>query len=110
MVATYRYRLAPEGLLTRRQLRAAGLRPVGDPVAEIVWRRGRRVAYLYEAATAVPVQPMTPGRWRAHEAMMRARRICTTCGQDAGYVLRRSTNTCEPCHQADPADVTEVAA
>ncbi|CAL9483282.1 hypothetical protein SUDANB146_03428 [Streptomyces sp. enrichment culture] len=29
----YRWRLAPDGLATRRQLRAAGLRPGGQDVA-----------------------------------------------------------------------------
>ena len=37
------FRAAPSGLATRRQLRAAGLRPAGqDLTAVIEWRRGRR--------------------------------------------------------------------
>ena len=42
---------------TRRQLRASGLRPAGQPVtAQIIWRhRGRRrIAYLYRTDQAAP--------------------------------------------------------
>ncbi|GAB2571947.1 hypothetical protein GCM10027168_00830 [Streptomyces capparidis] len=95
---TYPYRLAPNGLATRRQLRAAGLRPGGhDPVAQIIWRRGKRVAYLYDTARALPVRPMTAGRWRALDAAMRARRTCPQCGRDRGYVIPTSLGTCVPC-------------
>jgi hypothetical protein len=97
-IPVYPYRLAPAGLMTRRQLRAAGLRPGGtDPVAEIRWRRGRRFALLYDARRARPVRPMTPGLWRAHAAMMRARRTCPACRTDRGYVIPRSLGTCLPC-------------
>ncbi len=41
-IPTYPRRLAPEGLATRRQLRARGLRPGGqDVAAQILWY-GRR--------------------------------------------------------------------
>ncbi|MEV5787568.1 RRQRL motif-containing zinc-binding protein [Streptomyces sp. NPDC052287] len=97
----HRYRQAPAGLMTRRQLRAAGLRPGGnDPVAEIRWRRGRRVAYLYDPARALPVRPMTPGRARAVAAMLRARRTCPNCRTDRGYRIPTSLGTCFPCAQA----------
>ncbi|WP_345944453.1 RRQRL motif-containing zinc-binding protein, partial [Streptomyces sp. SID7804] len=50
-VPVYRWRLAPDGLATRRQLRAAGLRPGGQDVAAQIERprrrRGPLVAYLY---------------------------------------------------------------
>lgn len=94
----YRYRLAPHGLMTRRQLNAAGLSHTrADVVAEIRWRRGARVAYLYDPTTARPLWPMTPGRWRSHAAMMRARRTCPTCRTDRGYVIPTSLGTCWPC-------------
>ncbi|MFJ4405906.1 RRQRL motif-containing zinc-binding protein [Streptomyces sp. NPDC088910] len=94
----YCYRLAPHGLMTRRQLNAAGLSAHrADAVGEIRWRRGRRVAYLYDPATARPLHPMTPGRWRSHAAMMRARRTCPACRTDAGYVIPTSLGTCVPC-------------
>ncbi|WP_324608648.1 RRQRL motif-containing zinc-binding protein, partial [Streptomyces sp. NRRL S-1896] len=51
MADVYRWHLAPDGLATRRQLRALGLRPGGqDVVAELPRPRRRRaplVAYLY---------------------------------------------------------------
>lgn len=60
----YRWRLAPEGLATFRQLRALGLRPGGAPVVAQLERprrrRGPLVAYLYRVDTAKPVRPMTP--------------------------------------------------
>jgi hypothetical protein len=95
---TYRYRLAPDGLATRRQLRAAGLRPGGqDPVGQIVWRRGRRIAYLYRIDRARPVRPMTAGRARALARAMTARRTCPVCGQVRRYCIPRSLGMCVPC-------------
>ncbi|WSS24405.1 hypothetical protein OG519_16090 [Streptomyces sp. NBC_01190] len=95
--------------MTRAQLRQHGLSAAGaEVVAEIHWRSrkarhcgGWRIAYLYDPATARPVQPMTPGRWRSHAAMMRARRTCPTCRMDRGYVIPTSLGECWPCH--DPA-------
>ncbi|GAA5005744.1 hypothetical protein GCM10025734_45190 [Kitasatospora paranensis] len=61
---TFPWRMAPDGYLTRRQLRARGLRPGGQPVAaQILWRSRRsgvRAAYLYRTTLAKPVRPMTP--------------------------------------------------
>jgi hypothetical protein len=97
-IPTYHYHLAPDGLLTYRQLRAAGLRPGGhDPVAQITWRGGRRIAFLYDSTRALPVRPMTPAKWRALAAAMRARRTCPRCGGDRGYVIPRSLGVCLPC-------------
>ncbi|MEU9076644.1 RRQRL motif-containing zinc-binding protein [Kitasatospora sp. NPDC048538] len=104
---TYPWRMAPASLLTRRQLRARGLRPGGqDVAAQIMWRSRRsksgvRVAYLYRLTLAAPVRPMTPGRWRALAAANTARRTCPVCGTDAGYVLPAHLGTCLPC--AEPA-------
>jgi hypothetical protein len=100
----FRYRQAGRELLTRRQLRAIGLRPAGqEPAAEIRWRRGSRVAYLYSPAAAAPVRPMTPGRVRALQAAMRARRTCPACGVDRGYCIPTSLGMCVPC--ADRMDL-----
>ncbi|QHZ00348.1 hypothetical protein SSPS47_35185 (plasmid) [Streptomyces sp. S4.7] len=94
----FRYRQAGHQLMTRRQLRTAGLRPGGqEPVGEIRWRRGTRVAYLYDRATALPVRPMTPAKARALEAAMRARRTCPNCSQDRGYCIPTSLGICPPC-------------
>lgn len=103
-IPVYRYRQAPTGLMTRRQLRAIGLRPGGhDPVAEVRWRRGRRVAHLYDRAHALPVRPMTPGRARAVAAMLRARRTCPQCRVEQTYCIPRSLGTCLPCADGEPS-------
>ncbi|MEU3514158.1 RRQRL motif-containing zinc-binding protein [Streptomyces sp. NPDC006654] len=97
----YRWRLAPDGLATRRQLRARGLRPGGQDVAAQLERPRRRrpplVAYLYRVDLAKPVRPMTPGRWAALHKANAARRICPSCRRDAGYVIPPSLGTCAPC-------------
>ncbi|MFE9341334.1 RRQRL motif-containing zinc-binding protein [Streptomyces sp. NPDC007063] len=99
-IPTYPRRLAPGGLATRRQLRAQGLRPGGQPVAaQILWHRyGQlRVAYLYRLDLAQPVRPMTPARWTAHEQMMRARRTCPDCRTQCEYVIPTSLGCCPHC-------------
>ncbi|WP_441251470.1 RRQRL motif-containing zinc-binding protein [Kitasatospora sp. McL0602] len=107
---TYPYKLAPDGLLTYRQLRAIGLRPGGQPVAaQILWRSrlcktGPRAAYLYRRELALPVRPMTPARWVAVHAANRARRTCPACRRDAGYVLPRHLGTCLPCSELPERD------
>ncbi|MFJ7626475.1 RRQRL motif-containing zinc-binding protein [Streptomyces sp. NPDC097595] len=104
---TYRWRLAPEGLATRRQLRAMGLRPGGQDVAAEVRRPRRRreplVAYLYRIDLARPVRPMTPGRTAALAKAMRARRTCPVCQRDAGYCIPRSLGACVPCADSQAA-------
>ena len=48
-------------LYTVRQLRAQGCAPaVRSPAAQILWRRGLRVAYLYRADLALPKTPGHP--------------------------------------------------
>ncbi|MEU0433682.1 RRQRL motif-containing zinc-binding protein [Streptomyces sp. NPDC006290] len=100
-IPTFPWRLAPDGYATRRQLRARGLRPGGQPVAAQVlrprYRRGPLVAYLYRVDRAKPVRPMTPGRRAALAKAMLARRTCPQCRTDAGYVIPASLGTCVPC-------------
>jgi hypothetical protein len=102
-IPTYPWRLAPDGMATRRQLRAKGLRPGGQPVAAQVMRRSRRrksgcsVAFLYRIDLAKPVQPMTPAKRAALAAAMLARRTCPACQSDAGYVIPTSLGTCVTC-------------
>lgn len=106
-IPTYPRRLAPEGLATRRQLRAMGLRPNGqDVAAQILWHGRRppgartrlvRAAYLYRIDLAAPVRSMTPGRQRAIAAMMRARRTCPDCRVTYPYVIPTSLGCCPEC-------------
>ncbi|MFF3300810.1 RRQRL motif-containing zinc-binding protein [Streptomyces sp. NPDC002908] len=97
----YRWRLAPAGYATRRQLRALGLRPGGQDVSAQLERprrrRGPLVAYLYRVELAKPVRPMTPGRRAALAKAMTARRTCPNCRRDAGYCIPRSLGMCVPC-------------
>ncbi|MBX9364875.1 RRQRL motif-containing zinc-binding protein [Streptomyces sp. WAC04114] len=100
-IPTYPWRYAPDGLATRRQLRARGLRPGGQPIAAQVlrprYRRGPLVAYLYRVDRAKPVRPMTPGKRAALAKAMRARRTCPVCRTEAGYVIPGSLGMCVPC-------------
>ncbi|CAL9510217.1 RRQRL motif-containing zinc-binding protein [Streptomyces althioticus] len=102
----YRWHLAPDGLATRRQLRAQGLRPGGQEVTAQLERprrrRGPLVAYLYRVDLAVPVRPMTPARRAALAKANAARRTCPVCRRDAGYVIPAALGTCVPCADADP--------
>ncbi|MFJ6062962.1 RRQRL motif-containing zinc-binding protein [Streptomyces tendae] len=100
-VPVYRWRLAPDGLATRRQLRARGLRPGGQDVAAQVERprrrRGPLVAYLYSIEQAKPVRPMTPAKWAALAKANAARRVCPACRRDAGYVIPPTLGMCATC-------------
>jgi hypothetical protein len=100
-IPTYPWRYAPDGLATRRQLRARGLRPGGQSIAAQVlrprYRRGPLVAYLYRVDRAKPVRPMTPARWAALAKANAARRTCPQCRRDAGYVIPTSLGTCVTC-------------
>jgi hypothetical protein len=49
----------PDHLKTRRQLAELGLRPGGPVVAQVVWKRGRSWANLYELNVAQPKRAMT---------------------------------------------------
>ncbi|MDX2558500.1 hypothetical protein PV371_02375 [Streptomyces sp. TX20-6-3] len=101
----YRWRLAPEGLATFRQLRAMGLRPAGQPVVAQLERprrrRGPLVACLYRIDLARPVRPMTPAKWAALAAANAARQVCPECRRDAGYRIPASLGMCTPCAYPD---------
>ncbi|MFI0812752.1 RRQRL motif-containing zinc-binding protein [Streptomyces echinatus] len=104
-IPDYPWRLAPEGLATRRQLRASGLRPGGQDVAAQVERprrrRGPLIACLYRIDAAKPVRPMTPAKRAALARANQARRTCPQCRTDAGYVIPASLGTCVPCAYPD---------
>ena len=97
---TYPWHYAPKGLLTRRQLRAKGLRPGGQQIAaQIIWKRKgrRRIAYLYTAAAAKPKRTATPAQLVAIAAALRARRTCPTCGTEKDYYIPLSHGECNDC-------------
>ncbi|MEU2374357.1 RRQRL motif-containing zinc-binding protein [Streptomyces misionensis] len=109
----YRWRLAPDGYATRRQLRARGLRPGGHPVAAQLERprrrRGPLVAYLYRVDLAKPVRPMIPARRAALVKANRARCICPVCRRDAGYVIPASLGMCTHCAFPEPSQALRSA-
>ncbi|MGI5378218.1 RRQRL motif-containing zinc-binding protein [Streptomyces sp. CA-251387] len=102
-IPTYPWQFAPDGYATRRQLRARGLRPGGQPIAAQVMRahRGRKggvqVAYLYRVDRAKPVRPMTPRKWGALALAMLARRTCPECRITYSYCLPTSLGMCILC-------------
>ncbi|TXS41583.1 hypothetical protein EAO75_34770 [Streptomyces sp. uw30] len=111
LVSTYPWHLAPEGLATRRQLRAQGLRPGGQPIAAQVMRVNRRtggvrVGYLYRVECAKPVRPMTSRKWGALALAMLARRTCPRCLLDVGYCIPRSYGICGMCIAAEEQRAT----
>lgn len=112
-VPTYPWRLAPDGLATRAQLRARGLRPGGQEIAaQILWRSRRtrggiRAAYLYRIDRAKPVRPMTVAKRAALAKANAARRICPNCRKDAGYRIPPTVGMCVPC--AYPNDEQRAA-
>ena len=97
---TYPWHCAPDGLATRRQLRASGLQPARQPVtAQIIWRhRGkRRIAYLYRTDQAAPKRLATPAQLAAVDAALRARRTCPSCGAEKPYYIPRYLGECLDC-------------
>jgi hypothetical protein len=97
-LSAFRFGCVPSGLATRRQLRARGLCPGGKPpYGLIIWRSGRRFAYLYRVDLAKPSRQQTPAQQAALDKAMAARRHCTACDQDAGYCVPTSTRICWTC-------------
>ena len=95
---TYPYHFAPQGLLTIRQLRERGLRPGGQtPVAQILWRRGKRIAYLYRTDLAKPKRTATTAQLAAIGKALAARRTCPVCGIEKPYCIPLSTGECNDC-------------
>lgn len=94
-------------MVTRRQLRAAGLCPGGTPaVAQMLRARRRRPteplrAWLYDLDDARPKRVPTLAQLRAVAAMNRAHRICGTCRRDVGYRIPETPpleGECLDCH------------
>jgi hypothetical protein len=99
-IPTYWWRGAPDGYATRRQLRAAGLRPGGQPVAaQVKWmRRGyERTAYLYRIDAARPKRTATPRQREAIDRALIARMRCPTCRVVHTYVIPRRYGECLTC-------------
>ena len=97
-IPTYPFHWAPRHLYTSRQLRAQGLRPGGQqPIAQILWRRGLRVAYLYRADLALTRRQATPAQLAAIAKALCARRTCPACRTEKPYYIPRSLGECLDC-------------
>ncbi|WP_433717431.1 RRQRL motif-containing zinc-binding protein (plasmid) [Nocardia sp. CA-084685] len=94
---SYPWMAAPAHLKTRRQLRAAGLRPNGHaPVAQMERKRyGRRlVAYLFDSRLAAPKRTASPAQLDAVAKAVR--------GHQARAAERRGIPTAELHQPTDP--------
>jgi hypothetical protein len=101
-IPTFPFHFAPEGLLTRRQLRAKSLAPGGhDPVAQIKWKHRKtiRVAYLYDEELARPKRVATPAQLQAIDKALTARKTCPSCRQVKDYCIPTSLGECPDCHE-----------
>jgi len=105
---TWAYGFAPRGLLTRRQMRAAGLAPGGAlPIAQVVWTHKRHEvrAQLWDRDHLAAKRTASPAQLVAVGLALAARRWCPECRSDVGYCIRTSLGCCEVCH--DPALFTD---
>ncbi|MCP9625252.1 hypothetical protein NMK54_34465, partial [Nocardia otitidiscaviarum] len=95
--------LAPAHLKTRRQLRAAGLRPNGQGVAALMVgkRYGRRVvAHLFDLTQAAPKRTATPAQLAAVAKAVRERQL--RAAERRGFSRTDMTSTA-----TDPAPAWE---
>lgn len=99
----FRYRWAPEGLSTVRQLAARSLRPYGQEPAGYLAGGDHRWAYLYRDDLARPKR-RSPRLLLAIAELNTARRTCPRCDRDAGYRIPKELGMCWPC--AEPAAAT----
>ncbi|ADB32405.1 hypothetical protein Kfla_3345 [Kribbella flavida DSM 17836] len=98
----FKYRWAPAGLATRRQLRAMRMCPGGhEPYALLVWRGGKRWAWLYRLDLARPSRVASPAQLNALDKAMRARRTCGQCGRVEDYCIPTSDGRCHLCMTTD---------
>lgn len=98
---TFNFRHAPAGLCTRRQLAAKGLTPGRQPIAaQIIWQRGKRVAYLYREDRAVPKREATPAQLAALMRAWVALSTCPTCNREYPYYIPRRFGECLDCHES----------
>lgn len=106
----------PNGLYTRGQLRAKGLRPGGaDADGLLVFghrlpARSEEVCELWREEIAVPVRSMTPRMWLAHEAAMRARRFCQAHQGYVDHCVRGPRKQCGTCFANDTTEFERSAA
>jgi DNA polymerase III epsilon subunit-like protein len=108
--------VVPEHLKTRRQLAELGLRPGGPVVAQVVWRRGKAHADLFDLHAAKPKREMTEAQAAALQKARDAQRTCPNCKTVLSFTLPwrwdpwRDCPVCEPASRAaDRADAARQA-
>src|SRR5918911_4041356 len=106
----------PDHLKTRRQLADLGLRPGGPVAAQVVWRRGKAHADLFDMNAAKPKREMTPAQAAALEKAREAQRTCPNCKTVLSFTINgrwdpwRDCPVCEPrARAADRADASRQA-
>lgn len=96
---------APSTLLTRSQLRNAGLRPNGqDPAAWLVFRHVQpyareTVAALYSVERAAERRTPSAAQRVAIGRALEARRVCVDCSRICDYYVPTSTRQCVECFE-----------
>jgi hypothetical protein len=97
----FKFKWAPGGLATRRQLRAMRMCPGGhEPYALLVWRGGKRWAWLYRLDLARPSRVPSPAQLNALDKAMAARKTCGQCRQVTDYCIPTSDGRCLDCIDA----------
>jgi hypothetical protein len=107
---SWRWEKAPTGLLTRRQMRDAGLAPGGaDPVGQLIFNRGRREvrALLWDRSDLTTKRTASPAQLVAVGKALAARRWCPSCERDVGYCISTALGACVTCAFPDLAHSTE---
>ncbi|SBW27335.1 RRQRL motif-containing zinc-binding protein [Protofrankia symbiont of Coriaria ruscifolia] len=106
-IPTFPYRMAPDGLHTRRQLAAMGLRPTAEPVAQVMWRGRRRrrgqavrTAALYWIGATLLRDTPSPARLVQLADARQARHLCSACGRMLPYVIPARLGVCLDCDDA----------
>lgn len=108
----FRFQQAPQGLATRRQLRAMHLSPGGhEPVAQLTWHNGKRKAWLYRVDLAKPKRTPTLAQERALDQAMAARQTCPKCRRRYIYCLPlRTQGCCNECNDGTRTDPSHYTA
>jgi hypothetical protein len=98
---------APSGMMTRRQLRTAGLAPGGhEPWARL--SLARVSAWLYRVDVAVPKRVPTPAQLAAVHSATDARKVCLGCGPVA-HCVRKSDGLCGDCFAAGVVPIADLS-
>ncbi|MGW1341787.1 RRQRL motif-containing zinc-binding protein [Kribbella sp. NPDC002412] len=77
-----------------------------EPYALLVWRGGKRWAWLYRLDLARPSRTASPAQLNALDKAMEARRTCQQCGRIEMYCIPTSDGRCNDCMTAPRAPIS----